>query len=42
MGRFLRENWIFIVAPLVLVLIGLVVLIALGDDSSGNFIYNIF
>lgn len=42
MGRFLRENWIFIVAPLVLVLIGLLALVLFGDDSPSGFIYNIF
>jgi hypothetical protein len=42
MKSFLRENWIFIVAPLVLVLVGLVVLIAFSDDAPSNFIYNIF
>jgi len=42
MARFLRENWIFIVAPLVLVLLGLVALIAFGEDSPSSFIYNIF
>ena len=42
MGRFLKENWIFIVAPLVLVLLGLVALIVFANDSPSNFIYNIF
>lgn len=42
MGQFLRENWIYIVAPLAIVLVGLGVLILWGDDSSSPFIYNIF
>lgn len=43
MGNFLRENWIWIVAPIVLVLILVVALLVLGgggDDSP--FVYNIF
>jgi hypothetical protein len=43
MGRFLRENWIWIVAPIVIVL-GLFVAIILMQDSNdaSPFIYNIF
>jgi len=43
MGSFLRENWIWIVAPIVLVAILVVVLLLMGgggDDSP--FVYNIF
>lgn len=42
MRNFLRENWLYIVAPLVLILIGLGALILFGDDSASPFIYNIF
>ena len=43
MGNFLRENWMYIVAPLVLILLGLAVFILFfSDSSSSNFIYNIF
>lgn len=39
---FLRENWLFIVAPLVLILLALVALLVFGDTSSGGFFYNLF
>jgi len=42
MKQFLRENWLYIVAPLALVLILLVALILFGDDSASPFLYNIF
>jgi len=42
MQQFLRENWLYIVAPLVLVLIGLGLLALFSDDKSSPFIYNIF
>ena len=43
MGNFLRENWVYIVAPLVLILLGLgVFILFFSDNSSSNFIYNIF
>jgi hypothetical protein len=43
MGNFLRENWIWIVAPIVIVLVLFVVFIAMsGDDANSPFIYNIF
>ncbi len=43
MGKFLKENWIWIVAPIVLVAILLVVVAMLGSgDESAPFIYNIF
>jgi len=43
MGKFLRENWIWIVAPIVIVL-GLFIAIILmqGSDEASPFIYNIF
>jgi hypothetical protein len=39
---FLKENWLFIVAPFVLILIALVVVFVLGGDSPSGFLYNIF
>ncbi len=43
MGNFLRENWLWILAPIVIVLclFGAILLFQGGDDSS-PFIYNIF
>ena len=41
MGNFLRENWIWIVAPIVLV-VGLVaVVIVSGSQADSPFIYDI-
>lgn len=42
MKDFLRENWLYIVAPLALVLVLLVALILFGGDSASPFFYNIF
>lgn len=43
MGRFLRENWLWILAPIVLVVVLFVVLIMVqGGDETSPFIYNIF
>ena len=44
MGEFLRENWVWIVAPLVAVVLAVVVLFVLtmGDDSSAPFMYSLF
>lgn len=44
MGNFLRENWIWIATPVVLLIIALVVMaLSLGGGSDdGQFIYNIF
>ena len=39
---FLRENWLYIVAPFVLILVALVLLFVLGGDSPSGFLYNIF
>lgn len=41
MGDFLRENWLYIVLPLGLVLVGLACLVLFGDDSASNFIYHL-
>lgn len=43
MGRFLRENWAWIVGPIVIVLVLLVVLaLASSGDESSTFVYPIF
>jgi len=43
MGTFLRENWIYIVAPIVLVIVLLGALYLFGGGSEASpFIYNIF
>jgi hypothetical protein len=43
MKRFLRENWIYIVAPIVIVIVLLGALYFIGGGSeSSPFIYNIF
>jgi len=41
-GRFLRENWLWVVAPIVLV-VGLVaVAIAIGNQGESPFVYPIW
>ena len=43
MGNFLRDNWLWIAAPIVIFVIALVVLIFLtGGDETSPFIYNPF
>jgi hypothetical protein len=44
LAAFFRENWLWIVVPVVLVLGGLFVLITMmdGGDADAPFIYNIF
>jgi ABC-type dipeptide/oligopeptide/nickel transport system permease subunit len=43
MGRFLRENWPWIVVPAAIFLVLIVVLILVtGDGGSSPFIYNVF
>ena len=39
MERLLRETWIFIVAPLVLVLLGLVALLVFRDRGASTYCY---
>ena len=39
---FLRENWLFIAGPFVLIVLALLVLFILGGDSPSGFLYNIF
>lgn len=43
MGSFLRENWPWIVTPIVLLVIALVLVVNyLGNPEDGQFIYNLF
>ncbi|HJP03241.1 MAG TPA: hypothetical protein QF764_15875 [Planctomycetota bacterium] len=44
MGSFLRENWIWIVSPIVIVLLGLCWMIWMGGSGDGDtpFLYNIY
>jgi hypothetical protein len=46
MGAFLKENWIWIVAPMAFVLIAILALLLLGGDGGeggdANFIYNLW
>ena len=42
MKRFLRENWIYIVAPIVIVIVLLGALYFMGGSEASPFIYNIF
>ena len=43
MGKFLRENWLWIMAPIVIVLLLFVaVLITSGSEDAGSFIYSIY
>ncbi|HVS19878.1 MAG TPA: DUF5989 family protein [Planctomycetota bacterium] len=42
MGNFLRENWIWIAAPIVLVVGLVVVVIMIGSQGDSPFIYNIW
>lgn len=44
MMRFLRENWLWIVLPFVVVSAGMIILIWLSDgsDAAAPFQYNVF
>ena len=42
MGAFLRENWIWIVAPIVLVLGLIAAVVVIGAGGVGEFTYVIF
>jgi hypothetical protein len=43
MGTFFRENWIWILAPIVIVLVLFgAILFLQGDQDTSPFIYNIF
>jgi len=39
---FLRENWLYIVAPFALIVVALILLACFGGDGASGFIYNIF
>lgn len=39
---FLRENWLYIVAPFALIVLALGALLLFGGDGPSSFIYNIF
>lgn len=43
MDNFFKENWIWIAAPLVIILVGVVALILLeGNSTDGEFHYDLF
>ena len=42
MGAFLRENWIWIAAPIALVVALIAVVLVLGGGGIGEFTYEIF
>ncbi len=43
MSRFLRENWLYIVIPIVVVISAVVVLLVLSKgDSGATFTYDVF
>jgi len=43
MGSFLRENWLWIVTPMVLILVAVAVLIVLeGTGPDSQFHYDLF
>ena len=42
MGNFLKENWIWIVAPVALVAIGVIVILTMSsEDPAAPFIYTL-
>ncbi len=42
MGKFIRENWVWIVAPIVVVVVLLAAFALLSEDSVSPFQYGIF
>jgi hypothetical protein len=42
MLKFIRENWVWIVAPIVVVAVLIVLLAWFSDDSVSPFQYNVF
>ena len=43
MGAFLKENWIWIVTPMVLVVAAIVYLLMTGgDEGDAKYIYNLW
>ncbi|MFT7676196.1 MAG: hypothetical protein ACI8QC_000164 [Planctomycetota bacterium] len=42
MSNFLKENWVYIVIPIVLVVVGVIVLVMMSEgDPAAAFQYNI-
>ena len=42
MGTFFKENWIWIVAPIVTVIVAVVILLLTSEnDPAGDFVYNL-
>lgn len=41
-AAFLRENWLFLVAPVLLALALLLLLVLVSDGSPSQFIYNLW
>ncbi len=42
MGNFLKENWIWIVAPVITVIVVVAVILIMGEsDPSADFVYNL-
>ena len=42
MAAFLKENWIWIVAPIVTVIVAVAVLLLMTEsDPAGDFVYNL-
>jgi hypothetical protein len=44
MGTFLRENWLWILTPIILLMVALAAVLyySSGSDGDGSFVYNIF
>ena len=43
MDNFFRENWIWIVAPIVVVIVAVAVILFLSEgDPGAPFVYNVF
>jgi ABC-type dipeptide/oligopeptide/nickel transport system permease subunit len=42
MGSFLRENWVWIVAPIALVVVLVVAVVVIGGGDDSSFVYKIF
>ncbi len=42
MGKFFKENWLYIVLPILLVVVGVVVLVFMAEsDPASGFTYNL-
>jgi hypothetical protein len=42
MKRFLRENWLFVVAPIVVVLIAIAVMLVLSNGAHSGTVYDVY